>query len=71
VDDEIQDIKRNFNKGSKQIKGIALEVCQWKDGFLRYKGKIWIPNKEGIRTSLIAKHHEPRQAGHGGAAKPT
>jgi len=40
VNDEIQDIKRNLNKGRKEMKGIALKLCQWKDGLLWYQGKI-------------------------------
>jgi len=71
VDNEIQSIKRNLDEGRKEMQGIALGLCQWKDGLLWYQGKIWIPNDEGIRTALIAKHHEPRQAGHGGTAKTT
>jgi len=69
VDNEIQDIKRNLDEGRKEMKGIALGLCQWKDGLLWYQGKIWIPKDEGIRTTLIAKDHEPPQAGHGGMAK--
>jgi len=53
------------------MKGIALGLCQGKDGLLWYQGKIWIPKDKGIRTTLIAKHHEPPQAGHGGTAKTT
>jgi len=71
VDDEIQAIKRNLDEGRKEMKGIALGLCQWKDGLLWYQGKIWIPKDEGIRTTLMAKPHEPRQAGHGGTAKTT
>jgi len=71
VNDEIQDIKRNLDKGRKEMKGIALRLCQWKDGLLWYQGKVWIPNKEGIRTTLIAKDHKPPLAGHGGTAKTT
>jgi len=71
VNNEIQDIKRNLDEGRKEIKGIALGLCQWKDSLLWYQGKIWITKDEGIRTSLIAKHHEPPQAGHGGTAKTT
>jgi len=71
VDNEIQDIKRNLDQGRKEMKGIALGLCQWKDGLLWYQGKIWIPKNEGIGTALIAKHHEPPQAGHGRRAKTT
>jgi len=53
------------------MKGRALGLCQWKNGLLWYQGKIWIPNDEGIRTALIAKHHEPPLARHGGTAKTT
>jgi len=70
-DDEIQNIKKNLHEGKKEMKGIALGPCQWKNGLLWYQGKIWIPNDEGIRTTLIAKHHDPPQAGHGGMAKTT
>jgi len=55
----------------KEMKGIALGLCKWKDDLLWYQGKIWIPNDEKIRTDLISKHHEPPQAGHGGTAKTT
>ena len=71
VDDEIQDIKKHLDEGRKEMKGIALGLCQWKDGLLWYQGKIWIPNDEGMRTTLIAKHQEPPQVGHGGTAKTT
>jgi len=71
VDNEMQAIKKNLDEGRKQMKGIALGLCQWKDGLLWYQGKIWIPKDEGIRTTLIAKHHDPPQAGHGGTAKTT
>jgi len=53
------------------MKGIALGLCQWKNSILWYQGKIWIPNDEGIQTTLIAKNHESPQAGHGGTAKTT
>jgi len=70
-DAEIQDIKRNLEKGRKEIKGVALGLCQWKDDLLWYQGKIWIPKEEGMRTTLIAKQHEPPHAVHGGKAKTT
>jgi len=71
VDNEIQDIKTNLDERRKEMKGIALGPCQCTDDLLWYQGKIWIPKDEGIRTTLIAKHHEPPQAGHGGMAKTT
>jgi len=70
-DREIQDIKRNLDKGKKEMKGIVLGLCQWKDDLLWYQGRIWIPKEEGIQTALIAKHHETPQAGHCGTAKTT
>ena len=39
-DDEIQAIKRNLDKGVKEMKGVALGLCEWKDGHLWYQGKI-------------------------------
>jgi len=71
VDNQIQDIKRNLDEGRKEMKGIALGLWQWKNDLLWYQAKIWIPKDEGIRTTLIAKHHTPPQEGHGGTAKTT
>ena len=34
LDHEINDIKRNLDEGSKEMKGIALGRCQWKDSLL-------------------------------------
>ena len=53
------------------MKGVALGLCQWKDEHLWYQGKIWIPNNEGLKTSLIRKCHDDPLAGHGGTAKTT
>jgi len=66
---EIQTIKEALDKGNKEMKGVALGLCQWKDRYLWHQGKIWIPNNEGIRTNLIRRHHDILQAGHGGTAK--
>jgi len=64
-------MKEYLDEGIKEMKGIVLELCQWKASLLWYQRKIWIPKDEGIRTTLIAKHHEPPQAGHGGTATTT
>jgi len=71
ADDEIQDIKRNLDEATKEMKGKALWLCQWKDNLLWYQGKIWIPNDKRIRTTRITKHYDPPQAGHSGMAKMT
>jgi len=51
------------------MKGVALGLCQWKDEYLWQQGKIWVPNKEGIRNNLICQHHDIPQAEHGGTAR--
>jgi len=68
---EIQDIKRTLNEGRKEMKGVALGLCQGKDDLLWYQGKIWIPNDEEIRTARIGKYHETPHAEQGGTAKRT
>src|ERR1700712_913233 len=60
-DTEIQAIKKNLDAKEKEMKGIALGLCQLKDDLLWYQGKIWIPNDEEIRTTLIAKHHDQKE----------
>jgi len=69
--EEIQTIRKALERGDKEMKGVALGLCQWKDQYLWHQGKIWVPNKEGIRTNLIRQHHDIPQAGHGGTAKTT
>ena len=71
TDNEIQAIKDNLEKGVKEMKWGALGLFQWKDEHLWYQGKIWIPNDEGLKTSLIRKCHDDTLAGHGGTAKTT
>jgi len=56
IDNDNQGIKWNLDEGRKEMKGIALGLGQWKDSLLWYQGKSWIPNDEGIRTALVAKH---------------
>jgi len=71
VDDEIQDIKRNLEEGRKGMKGIVLGLCQWKDDLGGNQEMIGIQKDKRIRTTLIAKHYNPLQAGHGRTAKTT
>jgi len=70
-DNEIQDIKSNLDEGKKEMKGIAIGLCQWNDDLLWYQRRIWIPNDEGIRKTLITKDHDRPEAGHGGTPKTT
>ena len=70
-DEEIQTIRKALDKGDKEMKKVALGRCQWKDEYLLYQGKIWVPNNEGIMMNLIQRHHDIPQAGHGGTAKTT
>jgi len=69
--EEIQTIRNALKRGDKEMKGVALGLCQWKDEYLWHQGKIWVPNMEGIQTNLIRQHHDIPQAGHGGTAKTT
>ena len=69
--DEQQMIRKALEEGRKEMKGVALGLCQWKDDLLWYQGKIWIPNEDKLRTDLIKQHHDIPAAGHGGTAKTT
>ena len=71
VNQEIQAIKKNLDKRKNEMNGIALGICQWKDDCLCYQEKMSILNNEGIRMTLITKHHEPPQAGHSRTAITT
>ncbi|KAL1356594.1 hypothetical protein AAHE18_05G195900 [Arachis hypogaea] len=41
----------------------------FQDGLLVYRGKIWVPDFEGIRTQLLQKFHNTPMAGHHGELK--
>ena len=70
-DTELQKIQNALQKGEKAKKGIALGLCQRKDGHIWYGEKIWIPEDEGIRTTILSQCHDNSLAGHGGTAKTT
>ena len=70
-DNEIHAIKRNLEEEVKEMKDVALGLCEWKNEHLWYQGKIWIPNNEELRMSLIHKNHDDPLAGYGGTAKTT
>jgi hypothetical protein len=70
-DDQLQTIRQALEKGEKEMKGIPLGLCQWKEGYLWYQNKIWIPDNEPLRSAIIRKQHDVPQAGHGGTAKTT
>ena len=70
-DQQILNIKEALDNEIKEMKGVALRLCEWKDEHLWYEGKIWIPEDEGLRTTIISRCHDNPLAGHGGIAKTT
>ena len=70
-DTQIEKIKNALERGEKEMTEVALGLCQWKDEHLWYEGKIWIPEDESLRTTLISQCHDNALAGHGGTAKTT
>ena len=64
-DQQILNIKNALDKRIKEMKGVALGLCEWKDEHLWYEGKIWIPEDEGLRTTIISRCHDNPLAGHG------
>ena len=70
-DDETPKIEDNLKKDVNEMKGVTLELCEWKEEHLWYEGKIWIPNNEELKGRLIGKNYDDRLAGDGGTAKTT
>ena len=70
-DTELQRIQNALERGEKEMKGVTLGMCQWKDEHLWYGEKVWIPEDEGLRTTIISQCHDSSLAGHGGTAKTT
>ena len=70
-DQQILNIKNALDKRTKEMKEVALGLCEWKDEHLWYEGKIWIPKDKGLRTTIISRCHDNPLAGHGGIAKTT
>ena len=70
-DQKIININDALNKGIKEIKGIALGLCEWREEHLWYQGKIWVPEDEGLQTTIISQCHDHPLAGYSGTAKTT
>ena len=68
---QFQEIRKPLQKNQKELQGVALGLCQWRDNLLWYNNRIWVPNEEKICTEIIRQHHDIAQAGHGGTAKAT
>ena len=64
-DQQILKIKNALDKRIKKINGVALGLCKWKDEHLGYEGKVWIPEDERLRTSIISRCHDNPLVGHG------
>ena len=45
-DQQILNIKKALDNRIKEMKGVALGLCKWKDKHLWYEGRIWIPEDE-------------------------
>src|ERR1700743_371535 len=70
-DQKILQIKNALEKNIKEMKGVALGLCEWRDEHLWYEEKIWVPEDEGLRTTIISRCHDNPLAGHGGIAQHT
>ena len=53
-DQKILKIKDVLDQGIKEMKGVALRLCEWRDEHLWYEGKIWVPEDEGLQTTIIS-----------------
>ena len=62
-------MKNALEQVEKELKGVALRLCQWKDEDLCYEGKIWIAEDESLITTLLLQCHHNSLAGDGGTAK--
>jgi len=71
MDSKQQAINKALEEGKREMKGVALGLCQWKDDLLCYQGKIWTPNEDKLSVELIKQHQDIPIAGHRGTAKTT
>ena len=56
-DQKIFHIKDALDKEIKEMKGVALGLCEWRAEHLWYEGKIWVRENEGLRTTMISRCH--------------
>ena len=61
VDNEIQAIKRNLDDGRKEMKEIALGLCQWKDGSYGIKGRFGYHRTKGYEPLLALNITNPHK----------
>jgi len=70
-DDQIQRIRKALDDKEKEMKEVALGMCQWKDKDLWYQGRVWVPEDETLRMAVIYRHHNQPSARPRGTAKTT
>lgn len=56
-----------LRKGIRQSKEISLGECEEDDnGHLLYRSKIYVPNSDELKLSLLREYHDKPSAGHPG-----
>ena len=61
IDPDLMKIKSSVGKQK------FVDFAIGRDGFLRYPGRLCVPNVDGLRERIIAKAHESQYAIHPGS----
>jgi len=51
------------------LQEITVAECTEKEGWLRYRGSLYVPDSDELRLCIIQEHHDTALAGHPGRAK--
>src|SRR5437588_7967280 len=74
ADDLARDIQKQMNSDASQSQlqnGTSLPTWTTIDGALAFKGRIYIPKDEELRSHIISLFHDPPESGHFGTLRTT
>ncbi len=70
IDDGYQLLKEAVLRGDrfppKDCKSVSIADCQVREGNVHYRGQLWVPEHEPLRTGVIQRVHDSPIGGHPG-----
>jgi hypothetical protein len=63
------EILEEMNNGTRRSKRIQLSECTLHDGLLLYQQRIYVPDSEQLKSSIVQQNHDNPAVGHPGRAR--
>lgn len=68
-DENVLSVLHAVEQGKNKHPFLQLSQCQAREGILRYRDKIYVPDSDNLRVRILQQHHDHPSAGHPGRAK--